>query len=90
MSWTTNPKVCENSIDAGGIATITTDARAPGSRRYVTYFMRKIEMFKFYGIKPYVVFDGGYLPSKAATEQDRLGYVFSCLEMTSVIDLDRP
>ncbi|KAF9997284.1 Rad2 nuclease [Modicella reniformis] len=41
------------------------------TQKYVTYFMRKIDMFKFYGIKPYVVFDGGYLPSKAATEQDR-------------------
>jgi exonuclease-1 len=34
--------------------------------------MRKIEMFKFFGVKPYVVFDGGYLPSKASTEQERL------------------
>lgn len=42
--------------------------------RYVTYFMRQIEMFKFFGVKPYVVFDGGYLPSKAATEDDRLRY----------------
>ncbi|KAF9541251.1 Rad2 nuclease [Mortierella hygrophila] len=40
--------------------------------KYVTYFMRKIEMFKFFGVKPYVVFDGGYLPSKASTEQERL------------------
>ncbi|KAI1306263.1 Rad2 nuclease [Mortierella claussenii] len=40
--------------------------------KYITYFMRKIEMFKFFGVKPYVVFDGGYLPSKALTEQDRL------------------
>ncbi|KAF8981340.1 Rad2 nuclease [Entomortierella lignicola] len=41
------------------------------TQKYVTYFMRKIEMFKFFGVKPYVVFDGGYLPSKAITEQDR-------------------
>ncbi|KAF9584229.1 hypothetical protein BGW38_007150 [Lunasporangiospora selenospora] len=38
---------------------------------YVTYFMRRIEMFKFFGVKPYVVFDGGYLPSKSATEGER-------------------
>ncbi|KAG0317542.1 Rad2 nuclease [Dissophora globulifera] len=43
------------------------------TQKYVAYFMRKIEMFKFFGVKPYIVFDGGYLPSKAATEQDRLG-----------------
>jgi len=40
-------------------------------RRYISYFMRRIDLFKHFGIKPYVVFDGGYLPSKAATEQDR-------------------
>ncbi|KAI7824654.1 exonuclease [Gamsiella multidivaricata] len=42
------------------------------TQKYITYFMRKIDMFKFFGVKPYVVFDGGYLPSKAATEQERL------------------
>ncbi|KAF9081125.1 Rad2 nuclease [Mortierella sp. AD031] len=42
------------------------------TQKYVSYFMRKIEMFKFFGVKPYVVFDGGYLPSKASTEQERL------------------
>ncbi|KAK3827423.1 MAG: PIN domain-like protein [Benniella sp.] len=42
------------------------------TQKYITYFMRRIELFKHFGIKPYVVFDGGYLPSKAATEQDRL------------------
>ncbi|KAG0043997.1 Rad2 nuclease [Gryganskiella cystojenkinii] len=43
------------------------------TQKYVTYFMRKIEMFRFFDVKPYVVFDGGYLPSKALTEKDRLG-----------------
>ncbi|KAG0341975.1 Rad2 nuclease [Podila humilis] len=42
------------------------------TQKYVTYFMRQIEMFRFFGVKPYVVFDGGYLPSKAATEDERL------------------
>lgn len=36
--------------------------------------MRQIHMFNHFGVKPYVVFDGGYLPSKAATEDDRLRY----------------
>ncbi|KAF9394944.1 Rad2 nuclease [Podila verticillata] len=40
--------------------------------KYVKYFMRQIHMFNHFGVKPYVVFDGGYLPSKAATEVDRL------------------
>jgi len=34
--------------------------------------MKKINMFKFFKVKPYVVFDGGYLPSKGVTEKDRL------------------
>ncbi|KAF9434990.1 Rad2 nuclease [Entomortierella beljakovae] len=41
------------------------------TQKYVSYFMRQIDMFKFFGVKPYVVFDGGYLPSKAVTEKER-------------------
>ncbi|KAF9924785.1 Rad2 nuclease [Linnemannia zychae] len=41
------------------------------TQKYVTYFMRRIEMFKFFGVKPYVVFDGGYLPSKARREESK-------------------
>jgi len=33
--------------------------------------MHRVRMLKHYGVIPYVVFDGGYLPSKASTEHDR-------------------
>lgn len=33
--------------------------------------MHRVNMLRHYGIKPYMVFDGDYLPSKAATEESR-------------------
>ena len=39
--------------------------------RYVDYAMHRIKMFRHYGVEPYVVFDGDYLPSKVHTEDSR-------------------
>ena len=39
--------------------------------RYVDYAMHRIRMFRHYGVEPYVVFDGDYLPSKLHTEDSR-------------------
>ncbi|BFZ56805.1 Rad2 nuclease [Savitreella phatthalungensis] len=39
--------------------------------RYVDYAMRRIGMLQHFGVVPYVVLDGGYLPSKAKTEDER-------------------
>ncbi|KAM3488290.1 hypothetical protein MY3957_008402 [Beauveria namnaoensis] len=39
--------------------------------RYVTTAMHRVRMLLHFGIKPYMVFDGDYLPSKAATEDSR-------------------
>ena len=44
--------------------------------RYVAYAMHRIRMLKHYGVHPYVVFDGGHLPSKARTEAERETCVF--------------
>lgn len=33
--------------------------------------MGKIRMLRHFGVEPYVVFDGGLLPSKMGTEDDR-------------------
>lgn len=33
--------------------------------------MHRVRMLKHFGVTPYIVFDGDYLPSKAATEKDR-------------------
>ena len=43
--------------------------------RYITSAMHRIRMLQHYGVKPYVVFDGGPLPSKAGTETERESYV---------------
>lgn len=38
---------------------------------YVKFAMNKVNMLKYHGITPYIVFDGGPLPAKAKTETDR-------------------
>ncbi|KAI5660255.1 hypothetical protein M9H77_29048 [Catharanthus roseus] len=39
--------------------------------QYLKYFMNRINMLRHYKITPVVVFDGGNLPCKAATEDER-------------------
>lgn len=39
--------------------------------RYVDFAMHRVRMFRYYGVTPYLVFDGDYLPSKAKTESSR-------------------
>ncbi|CEG37543.1 exonuclease 1-like [Plasmopara halstedii] len=39
--------------------------------KYVTYFMDRITTLLHHGVVPYVVFDGGYLPMKKDTEEER-------------------
>lgn len=39
--------------------------------RYVEYCLNRIRMLKFFNVIPLIVFDGGYLPSKASTEEER-------------------
>ncbi|KAI2627690.1 hypothetical protein GGR54DRAFT_590043 [Hypoxylon sp. NC1633] len=41
------------------------------TRKYVDFAMNRVRMLKHFGITPYLVFDGGFLPSKAATEASR-------------------
>ncbi|VEU20374.1 DEKNAAC101177 [Brettanomyces naardenensis] len=38
---------------------------------YIDYIVRRINMFAHFGITPYLVFDGDYLPSKSGTEKER-------------------
>lgn len=40
-------------------------------RRYVDYAMNRVKMLRHFGVTPYLVFDGDYLPSKAGTELER-------------------
>lgn len=39
--------------------------------RFVDFAMHRVRMLQHFGVIPYLVFDGDYLPSKAATETDR-------------------
>lgn len=39
--------------------------------RFVDFCMHRVRMLQHYGVTPYIIFDGDYLPSKAATEADR-------------------
>lgn len=41
------------------------------STRYVDYAMHRVRLLKHYRIQPYIVFDGGPLPAKKRTEQER-------------------
>lgn len=39
--------------------------------RWVNAFLHRVRMLRHFGVTPYMVFDGDYLPSKAATEDSR-------------------
>lgn len=39
--------------------------------RFVDFAMHRVRMLQHFGVIPYLIFDGDYLPSKASTEKDR-------------------
>ncbi|KAL4936378.1 hypothetical protein BDV06DRAFT_205159 [Aspergillus oleicola] len=39
--------------------------------KHIDFVLGRVRMLLFFGVKPYLVFDGDNLPSKAGTEQDR-------------------
>ncbi|KAM7204571.1 hypothetical protein V8F33_001535, partial [Rhypophila sp. PSN 637] len=58
-------------LHRGAIACALELAQGKPTRKYVEFCMHRVRMFKHFGVTPYVVFDGGYLPSKAKTEASR-------------------
>ncbi|KAM0933024.1 putative exodeoxyribonuclease I [Dioscorea sansibarensis] len=46
-------------------------SRSEGAKRFLKYFMHHIDLLRHYKITPVVVFDGGNMPCKAATEKER-------------------
>ncbi|KAK9330538.1 hypothetical protein V1520DRAFT_340411 [Lipomyces starkeyi] len=58
-------------LHRGAIACATDLAFGNHTRKYVDYAMHRVRMLKYYGVKPYLVFDGANLPSKQHTEKDR-------------------
>ncbi|KAK1757238.1 hypothetical protein QBC47DRAFT_297180 [Echria macrotheca] len=58
-------------LHRGAMACAMELAQGKPTRKYVDYAMHRVKMFKHFGVTPYLVFDGDYLPSKAGTESSR-------------------
>lgn len=41
------------------------------TRKHIEFALSRVRMLLYFGVKPYLVFDGDYLPSKAHTEKER-------------------
>lgn len=55
----------------GTVACAMELAEGKPTRRHIDFVMHRVRMLIHFGVKPYLVFDGDYLPSKAHTEKDR-------------------
>ncbi|XDG05063.1 hypothetical protein ABKA04_004678 [Annulohypoxylon sp. FPYF3050] len=58
-------------LHRGTVSCATELAQGKPTRKYVDFAMGRVKMLQHFGITPYLVFDGGYLPSKAETEASR-------------------
>ncbi|KAI0165188.1 hypothetical protein GGR52DRAFT_581889 [Hypoxylon sp. FL1284] len=58
-------------LHRGAVSCAIELAQGKPTRKYVDFAMNRVRMAKHFGITPYLVFDGGYLPSKATTEASR-------------------
>ncbi|CAI8594959.1 unnamed protein product [Vicia faba] len=47
------------------------DSDSEKKLRYIEYFMHRVNLLRYYKVTPVVVFDGGNVPCKAATEKER-------------------
>ncbi|KEH16709.1 putative exodeoxyribonuclease I [Medicago truncatula] len=47
------------------------DSNSERKLRYIEYFMHRVNLLRYYNVTPVVVFDGGNVPCKAATEKER-------------------
>ncbi|KXT03758.1 hypothetical protein AC578_728 [Pseudocercospora eumusae] len=46
-------------------------AKGEPTRKHIDFALHRVRMLIHFGVKPYLVFDGDYLPSKAHTEKER-------------------
>ncbi|KAF9010214.1 PIN domain-like protein [Cyathus striatus] len=58
-------------LHKGVYACATELATGKATLKYVDYAMHRVRLLRHYGIEPYVVFDGGPLPAKRGTEDER-------------------
>ncbi|SPO05223.1 related to EXO1 - exonuclease which interacts with Msh2p [Cephalotrichum gorgonifer] len=58
-------------LHRGAIACASELAQGKPTRKYVQFAMHRVNMLRHFGVTPYIVFDGDFLPSKAGTEASR-------------------
>ncbi|EFX03726.1 exodeoxyribonuclease 1 [Grosmannia clavigera kw1407] len=58
-------------LHRGAISCAMELAQGKPTRKYVDSFLNRVRMVQHFGVIPYLVFDGDFLPSKAATEASR-------------------
>ncbi|KAF2399835.1 PIN domain-like protein [Trichodelitschia bisporula] len=58
-------------LHRGTITCVVELATEKPTHKFVDFVMSKVRMLKHFGITPYMIFDGDYLPSKAGTEKER-------------------
>ncbi|KAH8668903.1 hypothetical protein BX600DRAFT_510955 [Xylariales sp. PMI_506] len=58
-------------LHRGAIACAIELAQGKPTTKYIAYCVRRLKMMQHFGVTPYLVFDGDYLPSKASTEASR-------------------
>nr|POE96976.1 exodeoxyribonuclease 1 [Quercus suber] len=58
-------------LHRGTFACAVELAQQKPTRRHIDFALNRVRMLIHFGVKPYIVFDGDDLPSKAHTEQER-------------------
>lgn len=58
-------------LHRGTVACAMELALGKPTRKFVDFSMHRVRMLQHFGVIPFLIFDGDYLPSKAATEADR-------------------
>lgn len=58
-------------LHRGTVACAIELAQGKPTRKHIEFALSRVRMLVHFGVKPYIVFDGGYLPSKEHTEKDR-------------------
>ncbi|KAL1301655.1 hypothetical protein AAFC00_005875 [Neodothiora populina] len=58
-------------LHRGTIACAIELAQGKPTTKWLNFVMNRVRMLIHFGVKPYLVFDGDYLPSKSGTEKDR-------------------
>ncbi|KAI0017095.1 hypothetical protein F4780DRAFT_756740 [Xylariomycetidae sp. FL0641] len=58
-------------LHRGAVSCAIELAEGKPTRKYVDAAMHRVRMLKHFGVNPYLVFDGGFLPSKSSTESSR-------------------